>query len=137
MLEELVKLLPDFQGLKAHVRCYGHTVNLTAKGVLRPFEPSKAKATESEPTVPENIGLEELYAELKDIEENGDKEKDDVEGFVEVLDEMTEEEREQWHADVEPVKTALYKVSNSCGYKRLSHLLFTTTTGSQDIVQNH
>ncbi|KAE9384375.1 hypothetical protein BT96DRAFT_778246, partial [Gymnopus androsaceus JB14] len=44
-----------------------------------------------------------------DIEENGDKEKDDVEGFVAVLDEMTEEEREQWHADVEPVKTALYK----------------------------
>ncbi|KAE9384374.1 hypothetical protein BT96DRAFT_781023, partial [Gymnopus androsaceus JB14] len=38
MLKELVKLLPDFQGLKAHVCCYGHTVNLTAKGVLRSFE---------------------------------------------------------------------------------------------------
>ncbi|KAE9385496.1 hypothetical protein BT96DRAFT_840628, partial [Gymnopus androsaceus JB14] len=37
------------------------------------------------------------------------KEKDDVEGFVEVLNEMTEEEREQWHTDIEPVRTALYK----------------------------
>ncbi|KAE9385495.1 hypothetical protein BT96DRAFT_785633, partial [Gymnopus androsaceus JB14] len=38
MLEKLVKLLSDFQGLKAHVHCYSHTVNLTAKGVLQPFE---------------------------------------------------------------------------------------------------
>ncbi|KAE9385641.1 hypothetical protein BT96DRAFT_742300, partial [Gymnopus androsaceus JB14] len=37
MFEELVKLLPDFCGLNAHVRCFAHTVNLTAKGVLHPF----------------------------------------------------------------------------------------------------
>ncbi|KAJ3832394.1 hypothetical protein F5878DRAFT_548248 [Lentinula raphanica] len=55
------------------------------------------------------MGLEELYAELKDLEENGDREKDDVEGFVAVLDEMSEEERERWHREVAPVKSALYK----------------------------
>ncbi|KAJ3765326.1 hypothetical protein FB446DRAFT_628334, partial [Lentinula raphanica] len=31
------------------------------------------------------------------------------EGFVAVLDEMTAEEREEWHRDVEPIKSALYK----------------------------
>ncbi|KAF9064512.1 hypothetical protein BDP27DRAFT_1230402, partial [Rhodocollybia butyracea] len=113
MLDELVKLLPDFQGRDAHVQCFGHTTNLTARGVLRPFEPSKLKTTEegSEPAVPNDDGLEELYAELQDIKENGNKDKDDVEGFVEVLNEMTEQEREQWHENVKPVKTALYKVS--------------------------
>ena len=116
MFEELVELLPNFPGKNAHVRCFSHTVNLTAKGVLRPFEPAKPKARieSSEvqaPVHPDDIGLEELYAELKDIEENGDKEKDDVEGFVEVLQEMTEEEREQWKQDVEPVRMALFKVS--------------------------
>ncbi|KAJ3831285.1 hypothetical protein F5878DRAFT_520033, partial [Lentinula raphanica] len=30
-------------------------------------------------------------------------------GFVAVLDEMTEEERERWQREVEPVKSALYK----------------------------
>ncbi|KAE9389402.1 hypothetical protein BT96DRAFT_755484, partial [Gymnopus androsaceus JB14] len=38
MFEELVKILPTFPGLKAHVRCFARTVNLTAKGVLHPFE---------------------------------------------------------------------------------------------------
>ncbi|KAE9384408.1 hypothetical protein BT96DRAFT_765972, partial [Gymnopus androsaceus JB14] len=38
MFEELVELLPNFPGKNAHVRCFSHTVNLTAKGVLRPFE---------------------------------------------------------------------------------------------------
>ncbi|KAJ3756100.1 hypothetical protein EV360DRAFT_28184, partial [Lentinula raphanica] len=38
MVEELEYLLPNFQGKLSHVRCFAHTVNLTAKGVLRPFE---------------------------------------------------------------------------------------------------
>lgn len=63
------------------------------------------------PASPEDIGLDKLYTELKDIEENGDKGVDDVEGFVEVLLEMTEEEWEQWKEEVEPVRMALFKVS--------------------------
>ena len=116
MFDELITKLPNFLGKNAHVRCFAHTVNLTAKGVLRPFEPVKPKSgTEStEVPVPSNdIGLEELIAELKDIEENGEKERDDVEGFVEVLQEMSEEEREQWEKDVKPVRTALFKVSSN------------------------
>ncbi|KAE9385637.1 hypothetical protein BT96DRAFT_736886, partial [Gymnopus androsaceus JB14] len=38
MFKELVKLLPNFWGKNAHARCFSHTVNLTAKGILRPFE---------------------------------------------------------------------------------------------------
>ncbi|KAF9059141.1 hypothetical protein BDP27DRAFT_1145882, partial [Rhodocollybia butyracea] len=38
MLEELAKILPNFGGLNTYVRCFSHTVNLTARGVLRPFE---------------------------------------------------------------------------------------------------
>lgn len=114
MFDELVTRLPNFQGKKAQVRCFSHTVNLTAKGVLRPFEPVKPATGggESQPLLsPEDIGLDELYNELRDIEENGDKGTDDVDGFVEVLQEMTEEEREKWKEDVEPVRTALFKVS--------------------------
>ncbi|KAJ3969896.1 hypothetical protein EV361DRAFT_764249, partial [Lentinula raphanica] len=41
MLDELTLHLDDFLGKKRHVRCFAHTVNLTAKGVLRPFEATK------------------------------------------------------------------------------------------------
>lgn len=77
-------------------------MNLTAKGMLLPFKPIKPKpkpTNEAELAAgghapPDDIGLQELYAELKDTEENGDQEKNNVEGFVKVLDEMTVEERE-------------------------------------------
>lgn len=114
MFDELVKRLLNFKGKKAHVRCFSHTVNLTAKGVLRPFEPTKPTAAESgdksQPPVSLE-GLDELMNELRDIEENGNQEGDDVDGFVEVLQEMTVEEREKWEEDVEPLKMALFKVS--------------------------
>ncbi|KAE9393958.1 hypothetical protein BT96DRAFT_770318, partial [Gymnopus androsaceus JB14] len=38
MITELSKILPSFLGEECHVRCFAHTVNLAAKGVLRPFE---------------------------------------------------------------------------------------------------
>ncbi|KAE9399637.1 hypothetical protein BT96DRAFT_755904, partial [Gymnopus androsaceus JB14] len=38
MLEKIAEILNEFRGKKAHVRCFPHTVNLTAKGVLKPFE---------------------------------------------------------------------------------------------------
>ena len=99
MFEELITMLPNFLGKQAHICCFSHTMNLTAKGVLHPFEPVKPKArTElmSQAQVSKDIGLEELYTELRDVKENGNKETDDVEEFVEVLQEMTEEEQEQW-----------------------------------------
>ncbi|KAJ3833428.1 hypothetical protein F5878DRAFT_510233, partial [Lentinula raphanica] len=51
MLDELTMHIPTFMGRKAHVRCFAHTINLTAKGVLRPFEPvrSKNRANGGEP----------------------------------------------------------------------------------------
>ncbi|KAJ3745235.1 hypothetical protein EV360DRAFT_76516, partial [Lentinula raphanica] len=117
MLDELEYLMEGFSGRKAHVQCFTHTLNLTAKGVLQPFESIKPKKTTNtgeadvpgEHAAPENIGLDELYAELKNIEEFGEQDKDNIEGFVAVLDEMTEEERERWQCEVEPVKSALYK----------------------------
>ncbi|KAE9392696.1 hypothetical protein BT96DRAFT_755137, partial [Gymnopus androsaceus JB14] len=41
IFDELPKFIPSFAGANAHVRCFAHTVNLTAKGVLCPFEPKK------------------------------------------------------------------------------------------------
>ena len=121
MFKELPKFLPKFAGTNTQVRCFAHTVNLTAKGVLRPFEPKKPKSDVSQSTTDfeaaelaggsNDLGLEELRAELRDLEENGDQGTDDLEGFVEVLNEMTEDEREEWNEAVQPLRSALVKVS--------------------------
>lgn len=71
MFSELATILPKFLGTKAQVHCFTHTVNLTAKGVLCPFEPVKPAAGKSNAPVSPD-GLDELYAKLRDIEENGD-----------------------------------------------------------------
>lgn len=139
MLEEMVKILPEFLGKEAHVCCFAHTVNLTAKGILRPFEPAKSSTSMSSDGP--GVGLNELYAELVQIQEEGD-EDDDTEGFVEVLEDMSDEEREKWQTEVEPVRMALFKVS--CYHLSFifplcyHHLIyFPLTTGSQNFKQDY
>lgn len=114
MVEKLGELLPGFPGLEAHIRCFAHTINLTAKGVLRPFEPVKVKDAVAEgdelEAIAKDAEVEELRAELKDLEENGEQSADDLQGFVNVLDEMSEEERQEWQESVRPVRGALIKV---------------------------
>ena len=114
MVGKLADLLPAFPGLAAHVRCFAHTINLTAKGVLRPFEPKRINGQVGEGEELEEIAketeIEELQAELKDLEENGEQTKDDLEGFVDVLKEMTEEERKEWNDGVKPIRGTLIKV---------------------------
>ncbi|KAJ3965397.1 hypothetical protein EV361DRAFT_756593, partial [Lentinula raphanica] len=43
MVDELSSLLPNFSEKNSHVRCFAHTLNLTAKGVLWPFESTKGQ----------------------------------------------------------------------------------------------
>jgi len=114
MIEELQFLLPSFPGRRAHIRCYAHTINLTAKGVLRPFEPKKPKKNDKngdrDGDEADDIEREELEAELKDLEENGVQDDDDDDGFVDVVAAMSEEERDEWEVAVTPVRNALTKV---------------------------
>lgn len=68
--------------------------------------------------------IEELQAELKDLEENGEQTQDDLEGFVDVLKEMTEEEREEWNDGIQPIRGALIKVSTCLKQLRINQLTF-------------
>lgn len=116
MIDELKKLLPSFLGRRGHVRCMAHTVNLTAKSMIRPFDPKQPKndennqGNEGEDGLESGFGMEQLRAELQDLEENGVTDGDDVEGFVDVLTEMTDVEREEWVEAVMPIRKALVKV---------------------------
>ncbi|KAJ3756475.1 hypothetical protein EV360DRAFT_47885, partial [Lentinula raphanica] len=90
MLEDLSLHLRNFLGKKMHIRCFAHTINLTAKGVLRPFEAGK-RVEEDVPR--DDRAREELIAEIDDLVERGGVDNDDDEGFVDVLNELTAAER--------------------------------------------
>ncbi|KAJ3709887.1 hypothetical protein C8R42DRAFT_534902, partial [Lentinula raphanica] len=51
------------------------------------------------------------------------QDKDNVEGFVAVLDEMSVEEKENWQCAVEPVKSALFKI------RKISYKLINSSMG--------
>ena len=134
MIDELKRLLPNFMGRRGHVWCMAHTVNLSAKGILRPFELKNCKKDTDGGSndsgdgdedaellgLGDGVEIEELQAELHNIEEHGVQDKDDIDGFVDVLQEMTVIERKQWAKDVAPLRSALVKVSS---------LLFTNRIG--------
>lgn len=122
MIEELQLLLPLFPGPKAHIRCYAHTINLAAKGILWLFEPPKPRKKDDvdgdgdeggtrQATGDDEAAREELEAELKDIEENG-VQIDDDEGVVDLIAGMSVEEKDEWDAAMAPIRNALFKVSN-------------------------
>lgn len=121
-----------FRGDARRVRCFAHTLNLTAKATLRQFEKRKGKKkkrTENDDSDFEDLPLlglvdansdDEADEELPDLEDlpeiigdddDGEKAEMDEEEIVNVFGTLTEEEQERWKDDVKPIRSALHKVS--------------------------
>jgi hypothetical protein len=131
-----------FRGRARRVRCFAHTINLTAKATLRQFEKKKGKKTKHtdndetpifddlpllEPIDVENdLDDSDRELDLEDLEDlagmvgKDDDEDDegkvvrDEEEIVNVFETLTEEEQERWKVEVVPLRTALYKVGVRC-----------------------
>ena len=117
MINELGELVPTFDGSCSRGRCFDHTINLCAKSVVRPFDMPK-KGKEKTDLVEAQDALAEL---LEDVEwdecgldlaagENEDLDEDDVEGWQDERDEMSEEERNALEESITPVRLVLVKV---------------------------
>jgi hypothetical protein len=100
MANHLSCLVPLFDGSTSLVGCFDHTVNLVSKTILKLFN-SWA------PMVADNGNDGE---DGEDIADNDDGEEDNVEGWVNELDNMGKEEQETLKVAVEPVKKVLVKV---------------------------
>ncbi|GLB35657.1 hypothetical protein LshimejAT787_0212220 [Lyophyllum shimeji] len=114
MIDELADLLPYFPGAAHRTRCFAHIVNLVAKSLLRQFDVPKKKAQDALDdaekdllTLAEGIDLEDL--ETRTTAE-GDLEKDNVEGWVDEVALLDEEEAEKLSESVRPVRLVLVKI---------------------------
>jgi hypothetical protein len=119
MIEELAMLIDDFPGPANQTRCFLHILNLVVKSIIRQFDLPKKKKTSADD---DNLDdLDNATAELLrlagdiDLEEelmadSDDGEDDNVDGWIDEREEMTEDELRELAASVGPVRLLLTKV---------------------------
>jgi len=140
LMDALEVLLQEhgFRGRARRVRCFAHTLNLTAKAMLRQFEKIKKRKKRTDdneipdyddlpllepidvPNDPadsddENSDfedLEDLAGMMGEEDEGSDEGKvtRDEEEIINVFQTLTIEEQRRWKEGVKPLRTALYKV---------------------------
>ncbi|KAK7015603.1 ribonuclease H-like domain-containing protein, partial [Favolaschia claudopus] len=117
MCQNLENRLDGFNAEKNRTRCFDHVGNLVAKSLLKMFDAPKKKGEGSEPAAPgdgdrdedeanDGLDLDELLAELNDMERTDD-DSDDV---FDELAQMLEEDREQFLEQTKEIRSALIKV---------------------------
>jgi hypothetical protein len=129
MVEELDSddaLLPGCGGQSNRTRCFDHITNLMARTITKVFDAPKSKkegilddAEKELADLVEGLDLEDLMTRMEDSGEADDN----VEGWVDELEEMTCLEREDVEATVRPLTLVLVKVgSESCRKRPTPHL---------------
>jgi len=120
MIDELVNMLPNFAGQANRCCCFLHIVNLIAKTLLKKFDVPKKDAESALDDAEtelfdlaagidmEMVTVAEVGAGDKDDEEN-----DNVEGWVDEMVLLSDEEQAALHENVGPVRLVLVKVSKS------------------------
>jgi hypothetical protein len=117
MVEVLKDQLDTFPRDSNCTQCFDHIVNLVAKSIIWQFDALKAKGNESFDDV-----LQELRVSVEDLnkeelmtregiwsEVEGDD--DDIDGWVDEWDEMSESELKEMDDNIQPICRVLVKVS--------------------------
>ena len=96
-----------------HGHCFLHVVNLIAKSFLKQFDVKKKRGGAAS----DDVELDELVEEVEQDEVNSppdggedDKTDDDLDGWVDKVEKLTEEEQELLEC-IKLIKRVLFKVS--------------------------
>ena len=123
MIEEMANLLENFPGAANQTRCFLHILNLTAKSILRQFEPPQKKS-HGEETISKAVS--ELAAlsieiesasdqdspasDLADSDDEGADCSDNEEGLEDECQDLSDEQITELEAYLIPVRLMLTKV---------------------------
>jgi hypothetical protein len=121
MIDELADLLEAFPGAANRTRCFTHILNLVAKSIIKQFDVPKAQGDEVLDDVAKELAAlavdldteERLSRESPSFEGDSDEEGEDdnVNGWTDVRNELSIEERKVFDKSLQPVRLVLVKVS--------------------------
>ena len=121
MVEELKGLLRVFPGESNRTRCFDHIVNLIAKSIIQQFDLPKTKGNQYFDKVLwelmisagdlENEELATQEGESRDESSKSDSGDDNMEGWVDEQEDMSETEQKELDDNKQPVRRVLVKVS--------------------------
>jgi hypothetical protein len=117
MIDHLSAIVEDFPGSANQTRCFSHTLNLSAKAILKQFDVLKAKsdgvldeATQALAELAEDLDLEEhVEQETREIEEDGG-EDEPLHTWNNFREGLADDEIRELEESVQPVRLMLVKV---------------------------
>lgn len=120
MIEELAELLTEFPGAANRSRCFTHILNLAAKSVIRQFDLPKvqadvamSEAAKELAKLATNLEVEEILSRHTAGDDEGEEgEDDDVDGWMNESELLSDDEKEEWDETAAPVRLMLVKVSD-------------------------
>jgi hypothetical protein len=110
-------VLPNSFEKENRVRCFNHTLQLSAKSLLAPFNPAISQKATQDDEMPEEDDNDQLIPEDddendEDDPEVDDEENDDDDNGIDELEELSENERAQVLENTAEVRETVTKVSN-------------------------
>ena len=122
MVEELADLLDSFPGAANQTRCFTHILNLVAKSIIEQFDVPKAQAdrtldeaAEVLATLAVDLDMEEAISRTTQDDnepDNSERGDNNIEGWVDLCDELSEEEKKVLDESLQPIRLMLVKVSH-------------------------
>ena len=110
MIDRLSVLAPEFAGKAAHTQCFLHIMNLISKTLIRQFDIKKG-AIEGDEDM-SKLGANELHwSTHNESDYNTDADANNVEGWLDERDDLTEAEQLTIEQSMWPIWLALVKVS--------------------------
>ncbi|KAF8075926.1 hypothetical protein FPV67DRAFT_1444722 [Lyophyllum atratum] len=123
MVDELEKLVESFPGQANLTRCFNHVLALVAKTVVRQFDVPKKKEDEALDNaekalqeLAEGADIEELAMQVEELKrqiggEIPAQDDDDTEDWEDERAALSEIERDELDASIQPIRLVLVKVS--------------------------
>jgi hypothetical protein len=117
MITHLADSVASFPGPANQTRCFAHTLNLSAKAVLKQFDLPKANADEAVDEAAAALADLAKELEIEDRAEqemqetnSGDEDDEPLSSWEDFREELTEEQVRELEVNVQPVRSMLAKV---------------------------
>ena len=119
MMDHLGEILDDFPGSANQTRCFAHTLNLSAKAIIKQFDVPKMwvgdnldEAAEALAAMAKDLDLDDrVEQQMREAEKDADDQEDQpLNAWVDFREGLTEEEVKELDKSVQPVRSTLFKV---------------------------